>query len=91
MDTVDKLCQNMFKSVDLPFNAAPMIVLSFEETKNSLMQQGVSLWKFVVLDGNHRLRAIKQTKRITGEYVIRDVLCHVYTEHSRRRSFAIGR
>jgi hypothetical protein len=75
----------------LPFNAAPMIVLSFEETKNSLMQQGVSLWKFVVLDGNHRLRAIKQTKRITGEYVIRDVLCHVYTEHSRRRSFAIGR
>ncbi len=43
MDTVDKLCQNMFKSVDLPFNAAPMIVLSFEETKNSLMQQGVSL------------------------------------------------
>ena len=36
MDTVDKLCQNMIKSVDLPFNAAPMIVLAFEDTKHSL-------------------------------------------------------
>lgn len=90
MDTVDKLCQNMIKSVDLPFNAAPMIVLAFEDTKHSLKQKRVSSCKFVVLDGNHRLRAIKQTKRITGEYVIRDVLCHVYTELSRDEALRLG-
>jgi len=50
----------------------------------------VSSCKFVVLSGNHRLRAIKQTKRITGEYVIRDVLCHVYTELSRDEALHLG-
>lgn len=87
---VDTLCSSMLEAVDLPFNAAPMIVLAEGETSDTLRKKGISGCSFIVIDGNHRLRAIRKTYDVCGEYVVKNVLCHVYTELTQDEALKLG-
>lgn len=89
-NVVEDLCRSMLKGAGLPFNAAPMIVMAIGESSTSFKRKGVSQCKFVVLDGNHRLKAIRKAYDISGEWLVQSLLCQVYVGLTQDEALMLG-